>query len=73
MLTSNSKPGREAQIRYYDASFRQIVGGDYVVCAATGKKIPVDILRYWSVDLQEAYFDAAASHQRLAQLAEDDN
>ena len=69
MLTSNTDPGREAQIRFFDADFKQIVRGDYVICAATQRKIPIDMLRYWSVDLQEAYFDAAAASHRRAEIA----
>ena len=35
--------------------------GDHVRCAITGVTIPLDELRYWSVERQEAYADAAAS------------
>jgi hypothetical protein len=38
--------------------------GDFVRCAVTGKSIPLDELRYWSVELQEPYVDAAASLKR---------
>ena len=40
--------------------------GSYVVCAVTGRPIPLENLRYWNVDLQEPYFDAAAASQRYA-------
>ena len=30
-------------------------------CAITGEAIPLDLLKYWSVERQEAYVDAAAS------------
>ena len=53
--------GREAVIEYLDAEFTVIKPGDYVRCAVTGKKIPLDALRYWNVDKQEAYVDAAAA------------
>ena len=69
MLTSNSQPGREAKLRFLDADIKPIVRGDYVTCAATDRKIPLDMLRYWSVDRQEAYYDAAASQLRDSQLA----
>jgi len=29
--------------------------GSYVTCAVTGQRIPLDELRYWSVDRQEPY------------------
>lgn len=35
--------------------------GSYVLCAVTGEKIPLEMLRYWNADRQEAYKDAAAS------------
>ncbi|MET0219532.1 MAG: DUF2093 domain-containing protein [Tardiphaga sp.] len=45
----------EAQLQYLDGDFRVISPGTYVVCAITGERIPLDELKYWSVDLQEAY------------------
>ena len=54
----------EARIRYLDADYQVIVPGHYVVCAQTGQKIPLSKLRYWSVDRQEPYADAAASWAR---------
>ncbi|NJR13624.1 MAG: DUF2093 domain-containing protein [Phyllobacteriaceae bacterium] len=50
-----------ARIRYMDAEFEVIVPGSYVLCAVTGRQIPIDELKYWSVDRQEAYADIAAS------------
>lgn len=64
MLKKTSRVG-EAQIRYLDADFRIIVPGDYVVCAVTERKIPIGALRYWSVDRQEAYWDAASARERM--------
>ncbi|MCA1403614.1 DUF2093 domain-containing protein [Ensifer sp. IC3342] len=52
---------REAKIRYLDGDFQIVLAGSHVVCAMTGKAIPVDELRYWSVARQEPYIDAAAS------------
>lgn len=53
--------GREARIRYLAGTFRLLSDGDHVRCAETGAMIPLDELRYWSVERQEAYADAAAS------------
>lgn len=53
--------GREARIHYLAGTFRLLAAGDYVRCAESGTRIPLDELRYWSVDRQEAYVDAAAS------------
>ena len=47
--------GTEAQIRFLDGDFRVLRPGAFVRCAVTGTPISLDELRYWSVDLQEAY------------------
>lgn len=52
---------REAKIRYLDGDYQILTSGSYVVCAMTGKQIPVDELRYWSVARQEPYVDCASS------------
>jgi len=54
------EPHGEAEIRYLDGEFRIVRPGGFVRCAVTGQTIPLDELRYWSVDLQEAYADAEA-------------
>ena len=36
--------------------FEILEEGDYVLCAVSGKKIKLQNLNYWNVDLQEAYF-----------------
>ena len=53
--------GREARIHYLAGSFRLLAHDDYVRCAITGARIPLDELRYWSVARQEACVEAAAS------------
>jgi len=35
--------------------------GEAKICAVTGDKIPLEMLRYWNEDRQEAYKDATAS------------
>ena len=42
--------------------------GDYVICAVSGKKIPLDKLTYWNVDLQEAYFSPKEAQIRYEEL-----
>lgn len=59
MLMSNK--GRPAQIHYLSGTFRVLASGDHVVCAVTGRQIPLEELRYWSAERQEAYVDAVAS------------
>ena len=53
--------GREARIHYLAGTFRLLAHGDFVRCAITGDRIPLDELRYWSVERQEPYLDASAS------------
>jgi len=59
MLMSGS--GRAARVHYLAGTFRLLSEGDHVVCAVTGASIPLHELRYWNVERQEAYADAAAS------------
>ena len=54
----------EARLRYLDHDFQVIAPGSHVICAFTGKAIPLDELSYWSVARQEPYADAASSLQR---------
>jgi hypothetical protein len=60
----------EAKLRYLDGEVQVIAPGDFVRCAVTGRIIPLEELRYWSVELQEAYTDAAASLKRHLQTKE---
>ncbi len=45
-----------ARIKYLPNNFEVIEEGDHVICAVSGKKIYLDKLTYWNVELQEAYF-----------------
>ncbi len=45
-----------AKLEYLPNNFKIIEEGDHVICAVTGKKIYLDNLFYWNVELQEAYF-----------------
>jgi len=56
-------PG-EAEVKYLDGDFRVVRPGAFVCCAVTGAQIPLEELRYWSVDLQEAYATPEAVLQR---------
>ncbi len=57
--------GVEAHLRYLDGDFRVLRPGAFVRCAVTGDAIPLEELRYWDVDLQEAYRDPQAKLDRL--------
>jgi hypothetical protein len=54
----------EAQLQYLDGDFRVVSPGTFVKCAITGERIPLDELKYWSVDKQEAYAVPSAVLQR---------
>ena len=45
-----------AKIKYLPNNYQVIEDGDHVICAISGKKIPLEKLTYWNVDLQEPYF-----------------
>jgi hypothetical protein len=45
----------EAKIEFLDGDFRVLRPGSFVRCAVSGEPIPLEELRYWDVDRQEAY------------------
>ena len=45
-----------AKLKYLPNNFQVIQDGDHVICAISGKKISLDKLTYWNVELQEAYY-----------------
>ena len=45
-----------AKLRYLPNNFEILQNGDHVICAISGKKIYLDQLTYWNVELQEPYF-----------------
>jgi hypothetical protein len=55
----------EAELKYLDGDFRIVRPGAFVRCAVTGVPIPLEELKYWSVDLQEAYASPQAVLRRL--------
>jgi hypothetical protein len=67
MLMSSGE--NAATLIYGHNGFRVIKPGRYVTCAVTGQPIPLEELRYWSVDRQEPYATAEISTRRLLGLA----
>ena len=65
MLKRQPAPPQLARVKYLDADLQVLSPGDHVKCAVTGRQIPLAALRYWSVERQEAYWDAAAAAQRM--------
>ena len=45
-----------AKLKYLPNNFKIVEDGDHVLCAISGKKISLENLTYWNVELQEAYF-----------------
>jgi len=54
----------EAEVKFLDGDFRIVKPGAFVRCAQTGAPIPLEELKYWSVDRQEAYASPEAVFQR---------
>lgn len=59
--------GKQATLQYLDGEYRVLTQGTYVVCAVSGVHIPLEDLRYWNVDLQEAYANAEVANKRYAE------
>lgn len=59
----------QATLHYGDGEYAVLKSGRFVICAVSGKSIPLETLRYWSVSLQEAYAGPDEAFQRLGQVA----
>ena len=53
-----------AKIKYLPNNFQILDPGDYVECAVSGKKIDLNDLTYWNVELQEAYFSYKEAYEK---------
>jgi len=60
--------GNKAKLKFCANNFEVIEQGDFVVCAISGKNIPLSQLTYWNVELQEAYFSPKEAQIRYEQL-----
>jgi hypothetical protein len=56
---------RLARLHYMANGFRVLTQGDHVACAASGARIALEDLRYWSVARQEAYATAELATEAL--------
>ena len=52
-------------LTYGPNAFRVMRPGSFVSCAVTGEPIPLEVLRYWSVERQEAYASPSIASQRM--------
>jgi hypothetical protein len=55
----------EAEVEFLDGEIRILRPGAFVRCAVTATPIPLDDLRYWNVDLQEAYVSPEVKLKKL--------
>ena len=58
----------EAKVRFLDGDFEVLTPGDFVRCAVTGQQIPMAELKYWNVDIQEAYATAEIALRRYLEI-----
>ena len=58
----------KAKLKFKQNHFEIIEEGDYVNCAVSKKKILLKDLRYWNVELQEAYFSPIEVNIRYRKL-----
>ena len=60
-----SSKDRPATLHYQPSGFRVLSAGSHVLCAVSGEEVPLEALRYWSVELQEAYASPEYATRRL--------
>ena len=65
MLMSRPSGSSEAKLQYGPNGFRVLRAGQHVFCAVSGEAIPLEELRYWSVQHQEPYASAEIATERL--------
>ena len=59
---------KKAKLKYKHNSFDILEDGEFVICAISGKQIPISELCYWNVELQEAYYSPKEVKERLNKL-----
>ncbi len=55
-----------ALLHYGDGDYVVLQPGGYVVCAVSRQRVPLEALRYWSVQRQEPYAGAREALQGFA-------
>ena len=58
-----------ARIKYIHNNFEILEEGDHVICAISGKKIFLEKLSYWNVELQEPYYSYVEASQKSEELS----
>ncbi len=59
---------KKAKLKFNPNNFEILEEGDYVLCAVSGKNIPLNQLMYWNVELQEPYFSPKEAQERYEEL-----
>ena len=59
---------KKAKLIFKHNFFEVVEEGDYVLCAISGKKITLQNLNYWDIDLQEAYFSPVEVEKKIKNL-----
>ena len=59
---------KKAKVIFKHNYFEIVEEGDYVMCAISGKKILLQNLNYWNVDLQEAYYSPLEANDRFKSI-----
>ncbi len=58
----------KAKLKFKANSFDVLEPGDHVICAVSNKKIPLNNLNYWNIELQEAYYSPKEVEIRFHQI-----
>lgn len=67
---SNFGAGDQARLRYRQNDYDVVQRGRYVICAVSGARIPLEDLRYWNAELQEAYASPEIATRRYLERSE---
>ena len=61
---------KKAKLYFKHNYFDIVEQGNYVICAVSGKEIPLEKLNYWNVELQEAYYSYKEAFEKKEELNE---
>jgi hypothetical protein len=67
-MNKHDPGGPEAKLHYGDNEITILKQGLFVRCAVSGEPIPLDELRYWNVERQEAYRGPEEATKRWREL-----
>tara|TARA_Y100001970_G_scaffold127804_1_gene157892 strand:- start:3157 stop:3354 length:198 start_codon:yes stop_codon:yes gene_type:complete len=57
-----------AKLKYLPNNFEILENGDHVICGVSRKKISLNDLNYWNVDLQEPYYSYKEAHLKNEEI-----